>query len=582
MRVIIRYIHTRGLGREVHESSFNGDVITIGRGTDQAIQISDQRLALTHSKISRTSGKLSIHTVQDQRCTVNGNITRRAPLVIGDLVKIGNYQLRIQEGDNSADYVIDVMLDHDQVDPLRDRFLTRLRQVGVPSRQFAWLLFLLIIGFGLIVPVSGFFTGMESLRDSPLPDDRIWSSGDLDSTHAFLAEDCNYCHVQAFAQTRDKECLACHRDLKHHFSVETPGREAEIMDACGNCHQEHSSTGSITRSDQAVCVVCHADLQTAGFTTDRLRDSVDFSTNHPPFRLSLLHYVGDGQWRTERIDPQVDTLLESSNLLFPHDIHLAPEGIDSPDGPEVLSCVMCHETETGGVKMKTVTMESHCADCHPLSFDAGNPERVVPHGAPALMMRSLREYYALQFLDRYQSGAMAASGEVLDLPEARPARRPGKPPRAESISDLMLSRPVEGDVSVGQQAQRYIEARVAEAADNLFAKQVCTICHEISRAADQQTPWRVQPVRLNKSWMPLARFDHDAHKNMQCGDCHRAGDSAQASDVLMPDLGSCQSCHGGENARERIPSSCVSCHSFHLDSQQAWGSQSATLDLVQP
>ena len=220
--------------------------------------------------------------------------------------------------------------------------------------------------------------------------------------------------------------------------------------------------------------------------------------------------------------------------------------------------------------MNVVTMEVHCANCHQLTFDAATPDRVVPHGEPSILMRVLREYYAFQFLASYRSGTLRDSQEELDLPTARPVQRPGKPSRPQSISDLMLTRAVDEAHPVGEQARRYIEARVAEAAENLFEKQICTQCHTIAQTDDESAPWQVMPVRLVGDWMPMAEFSHNRHKNMQCDGCHEATGSEHATDVLMPDIGVCRNCHGGENAELRLPDSCVTCHTFHLGSQQPW------------
>ena len=60
MRLLIKYIESRGAGKEVSQFSFDGDVATIGRGTDQTIQISDRRLPLSHSRLTLAGGKLTL------------------------------------------------------------------------------------------------------------------------------------------------------------------------------------------------------------------------------------------------------------------------------------------------------------------------------------------------------------------------------------------------------------------------------------------------------------------------------------------------------------------------------------------
>lgn len=58
---------------------------------------------------------------------------------------------------------------------------------------------------------------------------------------------------------------------------------------------------------------------------------------------------------------------------------------------------------------------------------------------------------------------------------------------------------------------------------------------------------------------------------MTCEGCHDAEHSVDAGDVLMPDLGSCRSCHGGEHADNLLQSTCITCHEFHLDDQKPMG-----------
>jgi len=64
------------------------------------------------------------------------------------------------------------------------------------------------------------------------------------------------------------------------------------------------------------------------------------------------------------------------------------------------------------------------------------------------------------------------------------------------------------------------------------------------------------------------RFDHSRHSAPGCVDCHAAPDSDKATDVLLPQIATCQACHGGETAAQRVPSTCVACHDFHLDFHQ--------------
>ncbi|MFQ5468586.1 MAG: cytochrome c3 family protein, partial [Kiloniellaceae bacterium] len=50
---------------------------------------------------------------------------------------------------------------------------------------------------------------------------------------------------------------------------------------------------------------------------------------------------------------------------------------------------------------------------------------------------------------------------------------------------------------------------------------------------------------------------------MGCVDCHAAPESKVSTDVLLPGIKSCQRCHGGEKAADKVPTTCIACHGFH-------------------
>ena len=63
--------------------------------------------------------------------------------------------------------------------------------------------------------------------------------------------------------------------------------------------------------------------------------------------------------------------------------------------------------------------------------------------------------------------------------------------------------------------------------------------------------------------MTGAHFDHASHRQVTCAACHDARESTAASDVLLPQIGKCQSCHGPPSASHLLPTQCVDCHGFH-------------------
>ena len=225
-----------------------------------------------------------------------------------------------------------------------------------------------------------------------------------------------------------------------------------------------------------------------------------------------------------------------------------------------MECSDCHTVEKGGMLMKAVTMEQHCSSCHELTFDPAAPDRVVPHGDPEDLINLLRGYYAYQY---FQENAEPGSSRTLrTAPEpTRKARRPGA--RRQTIAGFQQSIPNQAGT---KEAQEFVDKRVSDASSTLFEKRTCVICHELD-GVDGDGVWQVVPVKLTSDWMPLAEFSHDSHQNMTCDGCHEAASSDKASDVSMPDIESCRTCHGGEHAQNKLQSKCVACHDFHLDHQ---------------
>lgn len=69
--------------------------------------------------------------------------------------------------------------------------------------------------------------------------------------------------------------------------------------------------------------------------------------------------------------------------------------------------------------------------------------------------------------------------------------------------------------------------------------------------------------------MPMAKFDHKAHEFEACESCHKAKESEEASDVLMPAIDSCQTCHAGSKpALNKVQSDCGVCHEYHIHDKE--------------
>ena len=118
--------------------------------------------------------------------------------------------------------------------------------------------------------------------------------------------------------------------------------------------------------------------------------------------------------------------------------------------------------------------------------------------------------------------------------------------------------------------QRQIALAIAkrkadQVGEELFEIRSCKTCHELIREdTPQGRQWTVARVLNGHTWMPHARFDHKAHAQSKCGDCHDVAKSKRAEDVAMPTIETCRDCHAGAKpVLDRLTSNCLLCHGFH-------------------
>ena len=358
--------------------------------------------------------------------------------------------------------------------------------------------------------------------------------------------------------------MECHKTIKEHVPREDLTGElgkAFLEQRCASCHREHKGTQLAPRAQQ-LCASCHMQI-TAAAPNAQSKDVGDFSRAdsekaHPEFRLSLVDADQPRVVRRVRQGtPRSADMIERSNLKFSHEKHLDPRGVNrdaravnqDPSGVRhpkkgrvVLNCADCHQPADGGRLMAPVTMQRHCQECHSLAFEREVTERQVPHGSAEAVVTMLREFYARLVL-----------GDV--PPDVRP---PPDFPRMRPGAVL--------DYQDRQQALRIADARVQLVLRELFEarppRQVCSLCHHVSRQADGA--WKVAPVKVATEWMPRATFTHAKHATEKCSSCHDVSRSKDSRDIAMPDIARCRQCHVGARAiAEKVTSDCATCHEFH-------------------
>lgn len=391
-------------------------------------------------------------------------------------------------------------------------------------------------------------------------DSRVYSSGRMSEAHAVLEAECAACHVQragAFsAKASDAACLSCHDGPIHHVA------QTRTL-SCATCHTEHRGRVNIVLAKNESCAECHGNLKTSGGETPFVANIYSFEEGHPEF-ASLRARGG-----VAASDP--------GTIRLNHAIHMKPIR-RGPNGPNVqLDCGDCHRPQaarapdwkfadakylagepsdahsddtiaapqgilgdyrpaTGRELMAPVKFATACAGCHSLAFDKRFNEG-VPHDKTevvyAFLVKEFGEYI------RSHPG------------ELRETRDPGR--------DL-TGKPAPASVRVYTENE-WVAARVSDAEELLWRK-TCKQCHALTPRVRQKSLPEVEAARTTVRWMPHAKFDHDAHQGFSCVSCHeKALSSTEASDVLLPGIATCKTCHapGPEHAESR----CVECHRYH-------------------
>lgn len=482
------------------------------------------------------------------------------------------------------------MADAGNNDPIA-REIARLQRPQSGRRLLAWGLLLFTLGGFLILPMLAsrdaerFLSVLKPwlntsplvtllartpLRASPADDapaappptalalDTVWDPGPLAAAHTPWAQDCKVCHSTPFTRVKDDDCLTCHRGIGEHVTADA-GEVHGVHDVrCATCHRDHKGAFALASQNlhftAQACAACHGDIRQS-LPATATEDVRDFAQAHPEFRVQLRESAADKTLK--RVRPITAALLqEPTHLKFPHDVHLAREGIASPRGEVRMGCDNCHVPNPDGLGFAPVKMREHCQDCHALRMEPALSAREVPHGPVADVLSTLREFYAY-----------VADRGGLPPTEPRPSpplsiARPGEESRAPRS---FIGGP--GDA----------QARAAASAVELFEKTSCVVCHEVTRQAAPGTApspgadlpqWDIAPIADEHPWMPQSVFNHRAHASAECSDCHTAATSKSANDVLMPRIETCRECHAGaEPVARKVVSDCGLCHGFHQPSR---------------
>jgi hypothetical protein len=412
-------------------------------------------------------------------------------------------------------------------------------------------------------------------------DHRVYSSGRMSAAHAILETECAVCHLQQAgefsAKAADSACLTCHDGPAHHAA-------ATKSPECATCHAEHRGRVTISATRDQNCAACHADLKSTNGASNYQSHIRSFEDGHPEF-AALRSVAGT---------PASDR----GTIKLNHAIHMKPIR-RSPNGPSVqLECGNCHHTTatepdlayadakfraaavndndrdeiaplheqtlkslravTGRELMAPVKFANACAACHLLTFDKHFDEG-VPHDKPEIIHAFL--------VKKFQDYIATHPGDV------RVVRNPDRE---------LTGKPLPPEVRVFSPAQ-WVAERTADA-ENLLWRKTCKQCHTLEPLGKNPRGWiklpastetdtgtlagistdlpYIAPANTTLQWLPHSKFDHDAHQGFTCMSCHqKALGSTESSDVLLPGIATCQTCHApGPNHAE---SRCFECHTYH-------------------
>jgi hypothetical protein len=554
---VLRWIRTdAGTGqRQFREVFVQTRRLTIGRASDQHLQIADSKVFPNHAVIRAGRGRegpVVIEALTPAGVIVNGRTRIVSNLNEGDEVRIGPAIVIVEPRAKGAPFTLRFRMAAQEGDRLDRLHVLSLSDSGLSKKFWSLMMASGVAAIFLIVPMAAaLYQPLRPLlrETSMVPTDALWSPGPLHAAHRFIGNDCNACHTTPFAPIQNVQCTNCHRAVDHHVQVTSADVSMFESMRCGQCHVEHVETPTVVSRDQRLCTDCHADLGTKSPKTQLLNVS-DFGRNHPDFRVTMLQPVkGTGKngmdWTTVRLDVLPNTKrVERSNLSFSHERHLARKGIKGPDGDEVLQCGNCHQPDSSGRLMQPIQMEQHCSRCHSLRFDEKDPATTVPHGDIEGVYRTVINHFSRRFLE-----------SELDTQSTSRLRRPGGRTGTFTRQDQRRGRD-------------WAEQETLRVARDLFEKRVCVDCHRVTRTSVKTgyQQWEVEPVKLTAVWMPRARFDHGSHRSSDCLTCHKGADrSKTSSNVLMPAIAECRTCHGGAGeSGGRLASDCLTCHQFHL------------------
>lgn len=526
------FLVQRAAGRNLTLTSINTPVLRIGRGTNQELRSENPAVALEHAVIeSDAAGYLITDKGSITGTYVNRKPVETARLAKGDVIEIGDLRIDVQLADPAKPLFLRITVERPNVVLEEEGEGAPVAAAApgvkvVKSRKFdyagayqlhrPWLTKLTVTALLLIVTLAIIGEVARPERQ------KYFMPGGVSSAHSRhvkngrpVADDCASCHTP-WRGVATAKCRDCHVD-----EARPHAEHAKNQIDCLECHPEHRGAVELAAIPSTPCVACHVNLEP--------------NMALPRAQLSALRF-GDGRYSFDDIarisafgvskHPELHYPPDTNTLRFKHQRHLAPQGVFNAKGRRVvLKCTDCHDTQ-GAADPKPVKYAQHCHDCHRLDFDQRFPEEEVPHGGDNGIVFG------------FIAGRYAGDRDII-----------GKPP--DEVRRILTAR-----------KRVNVDDRAVFLGQKIFDIR-CRFCHEVKPRGDRLA---VTPPVIPTVWLSQApNFKHDRHAMIDCEQCHEGvRASAPTSDVLLPKIGKCAECHAGNNKTMQTPSTCRSCHRYHL------------------
>ena len=558
MTFLLRTIDITADGRRiVRDKNVDKAALTVGRAAENDIHLPDLAVEPAHARIAASGSRVEVQALGSLGFALDGKTVREATVDArtGAELRFGGTRITVGKSEGAVLLTVEPVPDENDKDPEKDGLA--LASVMPGKRLVAWVLAGLVLLAFLAVPIVSNLTRPADLKQSTVVGDGSWTPGPLSLAHHQLEAKCEACHVKPFQSVRNETCMSCHKTVHDHAPADrihgaraAPGPGGALLNAvahafgkegpgsCVECHREHEGMTRMAPPAQQFCADCHGSLKDRLADT-KLGNAADFAGLHPQFTPAV---VTDPSTRaTQRISLDANPR-ENSGLAFPHRLHLDPRGGvakmaatlagEKGYGTGGMVCADCHHPSEDGVRFKPVSMERDCEACHSLVYDKVGPTfRKLKHGDVDQMVADL-----------------SVAGNTT-LPVVTGRSRPGAFASGQAYF-ARFTRPVGGGLVAGA----------------LGKDGVCGECHTATVKNGRPA---VVPVVLPQRYMAHGWFDHAAHKQTKCAECHAAAGSTRSSDVLLPKIAECRTCHLGEQAaglfkpKDKVPSSCAMCHAYH-------------------